>query len=167
MKTKNVLMTVTALCALGFAMHRGLTQPPSLAPTVVGPGYAPNVGTPVDPRSLSYYGGYYGGYNAEPTYNSAVNLYNATFGPSDIPQTSSTITTKLNTNTFSFKWEGDPRAVRTITVALVDKNNAVISKQVLTAMPAKVSLKRTSKATGYTVNIAYINGLSNTIVSPL
>jgi hypothetical protein len=167
MKIKYVLMVVTALFALGFAMHRGFTQAPPLGPTIVGPGLAPNVGTPVDPRSLSYYGGYYGGYDAEPSYSSAVSLYNVSFGPQDIPQTSSRITTKLTSSTLSFQWDGEPRAIQSITVSLTDKNNTVISKQVITALPAKATLKRTSKATGYSVNIQYINGMSSNIVSPL
>jgi len=167
MKIKYVLMTITALCALGFAMHRGLTQQPPLGPTVIGPSVAPNVGTPVDPRSLSYYGGYYGGFNTEPAYSSPVSLYNVTFGPEDIPQTSSKITTRLTSTAFSFTWEGEPRAIQSITVSLTDKNNSVLSSKVITALPAKATLKRTSKATGYSVNIQYINGLSNTVVSPL
>jgi hypothetical protein len=167
MKIKHVMMVVTALFALGFAMHRGLTQYAPPTPTVVGPGLAPNVGTPVDPRSLSYYGGYYGGYNPEASYSSAASLYNVSFGPQDIPQTSSKITTKLTSSTLSFLWEGEPRAIQSITVSLVDKNNSVISSKVITAMPAKATLKRTTKATSYSVNIQYINGLSNTIASPL
>jgi hypothetical protein len=167
MKIKYVMMTMAALFALGFAMHRGLTQVPGLGPTVIGPGLAPNVGTPVDPRSLSYYGGYYGGYEEEPSYSSSVSLYNVTFGPQDIPQTASKITTKLTTNYVTVQWDGEPRAVKTITIALTDKSNVVLTKQTITAMPARVSLKRTSKATGYTVNITYINGLSSSVVSPL
>lgn len=164
MKIKNVLVVVTALLALGFGMHRGLTQAP---PIIVGPGLAPNVGTPANPRSLDYYGGYYGGNNDEAMYNSGANLYNVTFGPTDIPQTSARITTKMTTSAVSFAWEGEPRAVQSITFTLLDKNNAAVTKQVITRLPARATLKKTAKATGYSVSVLYINGLSNTIVSPL
>jgi len=169
MKTKNVLVAATALFALGFAMHRGFTQAPPMpnAPVVVGPGLAPNVGTPVDPRSLSYYGGYYGGYNPEPSYSGYISAYNVTFGPEDIPQTSSTVTTKATANSVTFQWSGEPRAIKSLTFSLTDKSNAVLSKQVITALPTRATLKRTRKATGYSVKVEYINGMSNTIVSPL
>jgi hypothetical protein len=165
MKIKYVVMVTAALFALGFAMHRGFTQ--ANPPVIVGPGYAPNAYTPADPRSLSYYGGWYGGYNPEPTYSSMASLYNVSFGPTDIPQTSSKITTKLTPSTLAFQWEGEPRAIQSITVSLVDKNNAVVSTKTITALPSRATLKRTSKTTGYTVNIQYINGQSNSISSPL
>jgi hypothetical protein len=169
MKIKNVLMAVTAVFALGFAMHRGFSQEqqPSPYPKVIGPGLAPNAITPTDPSSLSYYGGYYGGFNPEPSYNTVASLYNVSFGPQDIPQTSSKVTTKLTSTALSFTWEGEPRAIQSITVSTVDKNNSVLASKVITALPARATLKRSTKATGYTVSIQYINGLSNSITSPL
>ena len=168
MKVKNVLIAVAAIFALGFTMHRGFTQSALVnPPTVVGPGVLPQPGEAPDPRTLSYYGGYFGGYEPASFYSRAASVYNVTFGPEDIPQTSSKVTTKMNSSSVSLSWEGEPRAIKSITFALTDKGNNVISKQVITTLPVKATLKRTTKTTGYTVNVLYINGMSNTIVSPL
>jgi hypothetical protein len=67
----------------------------------------------------------------------------------------------------SFQWDGEPRAVKSITFELLDKNNGVVSKQVVTKQPTKATLKKTAKTTGYSINIEYINGMTNTVVSPL
>lgn len=168
-KFKYLIGTTAAVAAIGLGVHQGLSQTnwqsnwPPMGPRVVGPGLAPNVGQPPDPSSLSYYGNYYEDYFLPRT-----NPYNVSFGPNDIPRTSDSITTKLvSGNRVSFQWQGEPRAVRNITFALLDKNNATVSKQVITNLPASATLTKTAKTTGYSVTITYINGTSNTIVSPL
>ena len=164
MKAKYVLVTVFALAALGLTIHRGFTQS---TPVVVGPGVAPNVGTPADPNALKYYGGYYEPYYDPTLYAPVANPYNVFFGANDIPRTPDKITTKLTGTSVAFQWDGEPRAVKSITFELLDKNNAVISKQVVTNLPTRATLKKTAKATGYSVNIIYINGMTNSVVSPL
>ncbi len=94
-----------------------------MTPTVIGPGMAPNVGTPVDPRSLSYYGDYYEE-NLYPAANSGYNaprfIYNVTFGPADIPRTSDAISVKLNgTNSIAVRWDGEPRAIKSMTFSVL------------------------------------------------
>jgi len=105
-----------------------------------------------------------------PSYNSAYftpNHYNVTFGPDDIPRTSDAITVQRVGTRITMRWQGEPRAVETITFTLLDKNNRAIRTKTLTALPTQATLIRTSAVTAYSVNIQYINGTSNTITAPL
>ena len=163
-KAKYGLTAVIAVLAIGVGVHNGLTQTP---PIIIGPGTAPNVGTPTNSNSLGYYGGYYGENNDDYLTEPRKSLYNVSFGPTDIPRTDDSISTKVTGTTVAFQWSGEPRAVQTITFSLLDKNNGVIAKQIITKLPTKATLKKTAKTTGYSVNITYINGLRTNIVSPL
>jgi hypothetical protein len=163
MKIKYILGVAATVLALGIAMHRGLTQSP---PVIVGPGYAPNMGTAPDPNGLSYYGGFYGGYDQPPrTY--PVSMYDVHFGPEDIPQTSSSISTKMSSGNVTIEWKGEPKAIQSITIALLDKNGGVVSSKLITSLPTRATLKKTPKEVAYKVAVQYINGLNNTVTSPL
>ena len=175
---KHTIMTAITVVALGLAIHSGQTQGyynvggqvPGLGPTVIGPGVAPNVNTRPDPSALSYYGSYYdeGPWGSYANANRRGNVYNVTFGPSDIPRTSDKISVRrTGTASLNFKWEGEPQAVSNIVFSLLDKNSQTVVKQQIRKLPATATLKKTTSTTSYSVAVTYINGTTNTIVAPL
>ena len=128
-------------------------------PAVIGPGGMQRVSPDVDP---------YGYYDYTGDYNYPANPYNVSFGSNDIPRTSDKITArKESNNRLYMQWQGEPRAVRNITFAVLDSNNKVIRQQTISALPAEARLTRSTKTTAYSVTINYINGTSTSIVSPL
>jgi hypothetical protein len=186
MNIKYIVGTVAVAATLGLGVHKGLSQvnAPVNTPNVpVGsahpgltvspmPGYAPNYGPPTTDDSLNLSNMALMGY-LDPDYYGYVNrpkpsVYNVSFGPYDIPRTTDSLTTRrLSGNRVSFQWQGEPRAVKNIAFALLDQNNKVIKQQVITSPPASSTLTRTVKTTAYSVTITYINGMTNTIISPL
>ncbi|HLK58820.1 MAG TPA: hypothetical protein VKU00_19765 [Chthonomonadaceae bacterium] len=141
----------------------GLTIVPTSgygAPVVIaGPNGMQRVTPNLDPNGYFEYDAY----SMPPT-----NLYNVSFGPTDIPRTSDAVSVRKESNNRLFmQWQGEPRAVRSITFALLDTNNKVIRQQVITDLPAEARLTRTTKTTGYRVTIQYINGTVTNMTSPL
>ena len=96
------------------------------------------------------------------------NLFSVSFGPRDIPRTSDTIEARLESNgKVWIGWQGEPRAVKQITFALLDKNRKPIKQAVISRPPAQASLPATRQTAYYGVIVEYINGTTTSVISPL
>ncbi len=173
---KYVLGTALAVASLAVIIPKAKTQtapPPTFhsggltiipgggygsAPVVIGPNGMQRITPGLDP---------YGWFDFTGDF-SMPNAYNVSFGPNDIPRTSDTITARKEANNRLYvRWQGEPRAVRNITFALLDGNNRVVSQQTITSLPTEARLLRTAKTASYSVTVQYINGTTTSIVSPL
>ncbi|HZT41504.1 MAG TPA: hypothetical protein VFA07_04920 [Chthonomonadaceae bacterium] len=100
--------------------------------------------------------------------NQSRNFYNVSFGPRDIPRTSDTIEARLESNgKVWIGWQGEPRAVKQITFALLDKNRKPIKQETISRPPAEASLPATKQTAYYGVIVEYINGTTTSVISPL
>jgi len=90
------------------------------------------------------------------------------FGNNDIPRTSDTIEATLERdNRVRIRWQGEPRAVARIRVALLDKDRKILRQEIITGPPAEVSLHRSKETAYYQVVVEYINGTTTTVLSSL
>jgi|SRR5579871_5057754 len=169
MRTRRLmecLLILGALTGLG-AGARAQSSPYLLANspvTLLGNSVFPLGMLPIGPGSL--YNAYLSGI---PGLSSPTgNRYNVSFGPGDIPRTSDTIEARLESGgKVGLSWQGEPRAVKQITFALLDKNRKPIRQETISKPPAAVSLPAPRQTAYYAVIVEYINGTTTSVISPL
>lgn len=94
----------------------------------------------------------------------AANVY----GSGAIPRTSETITARLEKDGRLFiQWSGEPSVVDHITISLLDRDGKVLKERRINQLPAETRFSLTNKTAAYRVVVEYINGMTNTVVSPL
>lgn len=111
---------------------------------------------------------YLDGRGAIPVVDPSLLLANpaANSAPASIPRTSDSIEARIEkSGKLLIRWQGEPRAVSRITVALLDQDRKVIKEQTITRLPAEARFTLTNKTSYYRVVIEYIDGTTNTIVS--
>jgi hypothetical protein len=86
--------------------------------------------------------------------------------PNVLPQTTGRVVLRRDdaNKRIVMTWEGEPRAVRRILVATIDKNKHTLERRTITRLPATASLAKTSKVAAAGVYIEYINGASGTFL---
>lgn len=85
-----------------------------------------------------------------------------------LPRTSDSIEAKLEKDGRLFvQWSGEPRAVKQVTFALLDRNRKAIKSQVIRRLPVQTRFTLTAGTAYYRVEVEYLDGTTNSIVSPL
>jgi hypothetical protein len=131
------------------------------------------------------YGDVNGSYNGnyDQAYNNSDNTGNAdannadtnnadsgswNFGSRVLPRTNDVIEATLEAGSRIFiQWHGEPRAVSRITFSLLDKGHTPLLQKTITGPPASARFTRTPRACYYQVTVEYLNGTTNTVISPL
>ncbi len=100
--------------------------------------------------------------------NAPVTASNSLYGTQPIPRTSDSIEARIDKdNRLIIKWSGEPKAVASITFALLDKDRKPLKQEKITKLPTQASLSITSKTSYYQVHIEYVNGTTTNVISPL
>lgn len=185
MRTRNLLspLIITGLLGLsaihpqaqdfpeGFQSYR---QNLSNGPLVLGYGVPPIA---LGPNGVSPFYGYGdSGY----AYDAAGNAYFtgrrsarnnslfASYGPNAIPRASDAIEASRDSHKrLTLSWQGDTRLVSRIRFALLDKGRQPLTQRTITELPAETTFTPSKKAEYYQVVVEYVNGTTNSVVSPL
>lgn len=74
---------------------------------------------------------------------------------------------RLTNGMVALRWQGNPKNISSITFALTDSKGRVLRSQTITSPPAEVRFNRPANASFYEAFIRYIDGASNTVMSPI
>lgn len=100
--------------------------------------------------------------------NVTINARGDDYSRSSLLRTSDSIEATIDKNDqLVIRWSGEPRTVRRVIVALLDKDRKALKQETITRLPVQAHLGLTSKTSYYRVIIEYVNGTSTSIVSPL
>jgi hypothetical protein len=100
--------------------------------------------------------------------NVTINARGSLSGKFAMPRTSDSIDAMIDKDDrLVVRWSGDPRSVRRVTVALLDKDRKVLKQETIARLPVQARIGLTAKTSYYQVLIEYVNGTMTSMVSPL
>lgn len=131
-------------------------------------------------------GGYYGAYNMRPLnpmFNTSGNLvwypsvssslswtdpyFTETPGRFAVSRTSDSIdVVRDKEGQLQLKWQGEPRAVKSMTVTFLDKDRKKLLEQSVSKLPVNARVKPPEKSAYYRFIIEYVDGSTTSVTSP-